>query len=845
MANMQKVTITLFIALLILVQTGKLSGQVKSPASVWYFGDSIGLDFKYKPPSVLFNGNTNSSEALGTISDENGNLLFYNDGLNIWNSNHDLMEDGTGLKSHGSASQSGLIVNHPENDSLFYVFLTPYAYNYTNGLNYCIVNKNLNNGLGKVVERNILLHNNSSEKVSAVYHANGRDIWIIGHEWGNNCFFLYLLTKNGINSCPIIQCLGETYRSLYRAPDGSMASIGQLMNQGFLKFAPNGKFLSHIYTPNFTNLPSELYEFNNLNGTLNHLKDLVWIDSFFGFMMWGNSFSSNSNNLYMSTNSGNGLIIYNIEMDSFVIVNNYKTPIGTNLELGTDGNIYIGIPQDSFVGIIKNANDIDSFEIDSHYLNLSPGNCGFGFPNIFTGYLTHHAPRIMYESRCDSQTFDFRVANATQINKWIFSHQYISSTFTRTGDNFSVTFNDTGLWLVQCILSTNDTITTAVYLEPVVMPGFLGNDTIVCTNTDTVILIAPDNMNCYLWQDNSSDKIYTATQPGIYHVTITASDFCVYSDTIEIVLDKYVNVPQSFLGTDTGWCFSESELVSFKAPDSMYAYLWSTGSHTQEEIISGSGNYWVKITTPNQCELSDTVSITIDTLNLQNNFLGADLRWCENSDTTIVLEAPSGKYHYLWNDGSDSNVLLIEQEGLYWLRVSSTNDFCFESDTVMSIIDTIPIKPEITQQNDSLILITSYQNVTYHWYWNNTLLPDTANFIKLAHNGTYHLIVYNEHDCFSTSESVIVDNVNLPFIDIDNSINIYPNPAGDNIFIEFKKHDSYTVTLTDIAGKELHKNSNITNVSVYRIPISNYSQGIYFVIIRNENKIITKKVIKE
>ena len=46
----------------------------------WYFGDNIGLNFSQGIPQILLNGQLATIEGCSTISDNNGNLIFYTDG---------------------------------------------------------------------------------------------------------------------------------------------------------------------------------------------------------------------------------------------------------------------------------------------------------------------------------------------------------------------------------------------------------------------------------------------------------------------------------------------------------------------------------------------------------------------------------------------------------------------------------------------------------------------------------------------------------------------------------------------------------------------------------------------
>ena len=55
---------------------------------IWYFGANSGIDFNITPPKALSDGAMYSSEGCATICNENGQLLFYTNGVTVYNKNH-------------------------------------------------------------------------------------------------------------------------------------------------------------------------------------------------------------------------------------------------------------------------------------------------------------------------------------------------------------------------------------------------------------------------------------------------------------------------------------------------------------------------------------------------------------------------------------------------------------------------------------------------------------------------------------------------------------------------------------------------------------------------------------
>ena len=106
----------------------------QNQADNWYFGNKAGLNFNTCIPSILTNGELNTHEGVATISDVMGNLLFYTDGITVWNKSHLVMANGTGLYGHPSSTQSAVIVPRPGSTTLYYVF-TPAVENSNSGTN--------------------------------------------------------------------------------------------------------------------------------------------------------------------------------------------------------------------------------------------------------------------------------------------------------------------------------------------------------------------------------------------------------------------------------------------------------------------------------------------------------------------------------------------------------------------------------------------------------------------------------------------------------------------------------------------------------------------------------------
>lgn len=238
------------VILLVILCSSKIISQTQS-TSIWYFGHHAGLKFQNGNPVALSNGQINNIEGCSVMCDNNGNLMFYTDGVTVWNKNHIPMPNGAGLSGNTSATQT-TIVRKPSNCLQYYIFyhsgqIDLKAY-------YAIVDMTLNGGLGDIIvsTKNTLLYSQANEKITSVNHQNGTDVWVIFHEHLTNKFMAYLVTATGLNA-PVNSNVGPVHQNMI----------------GYMKDSHKGNKIATAIT--FTpDTRVELYDFNNATGVISN-----------------------------------------------------------------------------------------------------------------------------------------------------------------------------------------------------------------------------------------------------------------------------------------------------------------------------------------------------------------------------------------------------------------------------------------------------------------------------------------------------------------------------------------------------------------------------------------------
>jgi len=201
------------------------------------------------------------------------------------------------------------------------------------------------------------------------------------------------------------------------------------------------------------------------------------------------------------------------------------------------------------------------------------------------------------------------------------------------GTNRTLTTSSAGQYFVTalngCNLTLSDTIQIAINPLPVLD---LGTDTIICQGT-TVILDAGPGMNSYLWNNSSTDQIINVSAQGQYFVTITNSNSCSKSDSIQVMVKS---IPVVNLGPDTTICQNETLLLDAGNP--MSSYLWNNASTDQTLTISTQGQYWVAVSVATNCNANDTIQVIVDVCtDIVESFKGNKISIFPNPATDHVI----------------------------------------------------------------------------------------------------------------------------------------------------------------------------------------------------------------
>ncbi|MCA0131943.1 T9SS type B sorting domain-containing protein [Winogradskyella alexanderae] len=720
------------------------SVSAQGEASNWFFGANAGLNFSSGNPVFNLDGQLNTNEGCGTISDANGQLLFYTDGISIWDKNHNQMPNGFGLLGDPSSTQSGLIVPRPGSETVYYVFTVDSSAG-DNGFRYSIVDMSLNNGNGDVTLKNEELLTPSTEKITAVKHANGIDYWLITHGWRNNEFLAYQISPQGINLTPVVSAVGTFHGN------DNFNELDQFIANtiGYLKVSPDGNRIASAKFGTESNV--EIFDFNDNTGVISNpiLLDNLFYNSSSASGAYGVEFSPNGELLYVTdknfdffTNeAGSRLFQFDLRLntanaiiDSMTILYEGGDEFG-GLQLALDGKIYVCNSGKTALDVINNPNtlgpdcdyQIGAVDLGGRIVTLglppfvqSLFNATFSINNSCVGSETVF--ELVTEVDNATVTWDFGDGNTS--NDMNPAHVYtnpgiytVNVSASVVGQSLELTdeitiyeipIANTPMDFYQCE-SQDDSGLTTFNLETKI------NEVYGTQDVDTFSVLFYDSEDNALSGLNPLDLNYNIsnTQTVYARIQNNFNPSCFDITAFELVILERPDIIE-----DETLILCEDESLILNADEGFDAYLWSTGNSSASIAINEAGTYTVEVfknhnTAPQiACSTIKVFSVlpsglaTITDLEIEE--------WQHLNSITVFAEG-SGDYEYSLDDlvYQDSNTFSNVTYGEFTVYVRDKNG----CGVISKLVTVLGYPKYFTPNSDN-----------FNPYWTIKLSPDENDF---------------------------------------------------------------------------------------------------------------------
>jgi gliding motility-associated-like protein len=721
-----------------------LNSFAQKQNNIWCFGDHAGLNFNTTTPTVLIGAQMTTNEGCASTADSLGNLLFYTDGITVWNKTHAIMPNGTGLWGSPSTTQSALIVPQPGSTTLYYIFTIGEL---GGSMNYTLVDMTLAGGNGGVVasSKNTSLHPLVAEKQCAFMRCDG-NIWLISHEWNTNNFFADLITPTGINST-VISSVGVVHSGGNVAPAAN--TVGQI------KISSQGNKLALAIRDMGT---FSVFDFDVNTGVV--ANPIVTSANY--TTAYGVEFSPDGTKLYGTTLVPGAAYQFDLMAGNASAISASAVQVGSysnlmcSVQLASNGKVYIAKSQNQTIG--SSAIDVINFPNNSSgsigYVSsgtsISPNQSLLGLPTLLVRQQT--IPNI-------SVAGDTLICNGQQ------------ATLTATGGityTWSGGINATGSSVIlspttatTCyVTSTNacgadtDTITINIANTPNV--GITGTTAICSGQSTTLTAFGSGN---YTWSggatSNATSITVSPTSTTKYYITSTN----VCGSAKDSITVNVTTLPIINLAGNNGLCAGQTTTLIATGSTS---YTWSGGANSTNDSITVSPlsttKYYVSST--NSCgTTTDSVLVTVNAKPIIN--ATHDTSVCAGS--TVNLSAYDGNVYtwlpttYLTNANSATPIAQPMANITYVVTVSKLG--CTTTDTVNIVVTTnstyITIAGNATIcKGDSVQLVGNVPHANYVW---NTTANTPSIYVK--NTGSYWLTTTDANGCKGT-DTVLINVLN-------------------------------------------------------------------------------------
>lgn len=470
----------------------------------WYFAAFAGLNFSSGVPMADLNGKLMKGDGEGTVtqSDPNGNLLFYSDGVEVYDRNHTLMNPGSPLNGNTSNAQACISVPDPANPNRYYLFTMGPFDGGSARLWYTLVD--LTTPPGTLTHINTqVVSGGLAEELTAVPHCNGSDYWVIVNT--GNAFYAYLVTAAGISG-PVVSTVTvpgfPAYGSLKASPDGTM--IAQSILGG-----DSGGCCNVSY--------SAVFDFNKATG-------VIVLRYVLAHGNYGASFSPDSQLLYVSERGG-AVYQYDLTLPN----PNVTVPLVgqvpgllVSLQLGPDHKIYLTSIGRSFLAVINSPNQRDTaVQSNAAGFNANGPSLGgrtsaWGLPNMIDALPVAQIPADFSYVVSSCSTVNF-TAPPCATYAWSFGDGTTSN-----AQNPTHTYAINGAYTVKLILNGSTTVTHAITIGLPASAATIFGPSHVC--------LASGNPPFYNYSANA--------QPGLtYNWTVTGGSISGISgsDNVDVV----------------------------------------------------------------------------------------------------------------------------------------------------------------------------------------------------------------------------------------------------------------------------------------------------------------------
>lgn len=719
-------------------------GDPNPIANTWYFGNGAGIDFKEvdglpPPPRSITEAHAmDAPEGTATISDQNGDVLFYSDGRTVWNRENGVMPNGTAIGGDSTSAQSVVILPFADDDTQYYVFTTQEVYGEnTYLLKYSVIDMKEDDGRGDVVVKDITLFARSTERLIGVEGA-----WVVAHEYGNNSFRAYPITADGIGA-PVI------------SSEGSVHSLNdEFSGQASMKFSADASLIAVALIEGNDDYV-ELFEFDGMTGEITEFDyriDLNEGGPALNDQVYDVHFSPGAQKIFASLNNrnqaspGGRILEYRIDTlstEASRLASRTDITQGSGLahnigamQTGADGQIYVAVEtpgnpgNSAFLSSITATEDtLQASGFNPQQIILAVGNSRLGLPNfVLTNRDELSGPAMSApDTTCVEERIELTGTGTSDIDEflWQIVEEATNNTvFSAPGMDTAYVFprGQQGRFNISLNVSNrcgfDTTLVQTIDVFDIPEPPSIPSAVSLCEGDSEPLNANATNTPglTFEWRDSqgnlvSNSALFTVTDPEVYTVTISNAGGCTSSGSVFVGPPFEISLPDAQTICQGDALTLDPQVTAFNYvwtvlnPDNTTTSLPNQQRADVNSSVPGVYTYVVSIEDPITpgCFVNDSTVVTIGATPLATASNIVDVA-CGDSNGSFDFDlTTSGSYTYEVIDNSGA---VVDQNsafngpgsttvgglpaGLYTVRFTDNSSGCTGSLDNVQIESTAP-----------------------------------------------------------------------------------------------------------------------------------------------------------
>ena len=413
---------------------------------------------------------------------------------------------------------------------------------------------------------NNVLQGGTAAGVRLIRHANGKDVWVLTHDYSSNQFKAYLFTDAGI-STPVVTAIGP-----------NIVANAQAIIDGEFNVSHDGKtvLLSRPLYDEFF-----LFDFDNATGRLSNNRKYST-----GYDLIIPIFSPDDSKLYFYGSYRNPGI-FQMDFNASDILSSI-TMIAPDaltgyfeMGLGMDGKIYISRFSDfdaasggyvDYLSVI-NCPNLPKYACNFEAKGVRIGSGGYMQPFINDVVKEPKAPPVGEFSLGRDTAICFGSYKLSAPAGW----QHYKWNTGETTREINVTKAGTYYVLAGSSGFSCPTAYGYIKIDDAARKLDLGKDTSLCPNQNFNLNI-PSSFSNVQWNDGGSQYTKPIRVNGTYTVKALDANGCATADTVNVYFSM---LPMAHFGSDTVLCAGQDMLLQLQPPDIWFydaKYVWSNGS---------------------------------------------------------------------------------------------------------------------------------------------------------------------------------------------------------------------------------------------------------------------------